>query len=83
MFASCHPALAPEARLALTLRLLGGLTVPEIARAFLVPHTTIPQRIVRARRILRRERVPLAVPRGAALVEQRPQRGRARQLLGS
>jgi RNA polymerase sigma-70 factor, ECF subfamily len=70
VFISCHPALAPEARVALTLRLLGGLTTPEIARAFLVPEPTIQQRIVRAKRTLSVERVPFEVPRGAELAER-------------
>ena len=65
MFISCHPVLATEARVALTLRLLGGLTTEEIARAFLVPTATIQQRIVRAKRTLREARVPFEVPRGA------------------
>ena len=65
MFTACHPVLSAEARAALTLRLLGGLTTDEIARAFLVPEPTIAQRIVRAKRTLARERVPFEVPRGA------------------
>ena len=67
MFTACHPVLSPEARVALTLRLLGGLTTDEIARAFLVPEPTIAQRIVRAKRTLAEERVPFEVPRGAEL----------------
>jgi len=67
IFTACHPALSPEARVALTLRLLGGLTADEIARAFLVPEATVAQRIVRAKRTLTRERVPFEVPRGAEL----------------
>src|SRR5262245_2670704 len=70
VFVSCHPVLAPEARVALTLRLLGGLTTPEIARAFVVPEPTIQQRIVRAKRTLADERVPFEVPRGAELAER-------------
>ncbi|HSR97797.1 MAG TPA: RNA polymerase sigma factor, partial [Kofleriaceae bacterium] len=70
VFISCHPVLAPEARVALTLRLLGGLTTPEIARAFLVPEPTIQQRIVRAKRTLSDERVPFEVPRGSELAER-------------
>src|SRR5216117_2894973 len=65
VFVSCHPVLSTEARVALTLRLLGGLTTQEIARAFLVSEPTIAQRIVRAKRTLARERVPFEVPRGA------------------
>jgi RNA polymerase sigma factor (sigma-70 family) len=67
MFMTCHPVLSPEAQSALTLRLLGGLTTDEIARAFLVPEPTIAQRIVRAKRTLREARVPFEVPRGAEL----------------
>jgi RNA polymerase sigma factor (sigma-70 family) len=64
IFTSCHPVLSTEARVALTLRLLGGLTTEEIARAFLVPEPTIAQRIVRAKRTLAQARVPFEVPRG-------------------
>jgi RNA polymerase sigma factor (sigma-70 family) len=67
MFIACHPVLSTEARVALTLRLLGGLTTVEIARAFLVPEPTIAQRIVRAKRTLAEARVPFEVPRGAEL----------------
>ncbi len=67
IFTTCHPVLSTEARVALTLRLLGGLTTEEIARAFLVPEPTIAQRIVRAKRTLREARVPFEVPRGAEL----------------
>jgi RNA polymerase sigma factor (sigma-70 family) len=67
MFISCHPVLSVEARVALTLRLLGGLTTDEIARAFLLPEPTIAQRIVRAKRTLTKERVPFEVPRGSEL----------------
>jgi RNA polymerase sigma factor (sigma-70 family) len=67
IFVSCHPVLSPEARLALTLRLLGGLTTEEIARAFLVPEPTVAQRIVRAKRTLTEKQVPFEVPRGEAL----------------
>jgi RNA polymerase sigma-70 factor (ECF subfamily) len=63
-FMTCHPVLAPEARAALTLRLVGGLTTDEIARAYLVPEPTIAQRIVRAKRTLTDERVPFEVPSG-------------------
>ena len=67
MFISCHPVLSTEARVALTLRLLGGLSTAEIARAFLVPERTIAQRIVRAKRTLTEAHVPFEVPRGADL----------------
>jgi RNA polymerase sigma factor (sigma-70 family) len=67
VFIACHPVLPTDARVALTLRLLGGLTTPEIARAFLVPEATIAQRIVRAKRTLGAARVPFEVPRGADL----------------
>jgi RNA polymerase sigma factor (sigma-70 family) len=67
VFISCHPLLSTEGRVALTLRLLGGLTTEEIARAFLVPEPTIAQRIVRAKRTLAEKRVPFEVPRGAEL----------------
>jgi predicted RNA polymerase sigma factor len=65
LFISCHPVLSVDARVALTLRLLGGLTTPEIARAFLVPEATIAQRIVRAKRTIAEARVPYEVPKGA------------------
>ena len=67
VFIACHPVLSTEARVALTLRLLGGLTTDEIARAFLVPEPTIAQRIVRAKRTLAEAHVPFEVPRGAEL----------------
>jgi len=67
VFTSCHPILSTEARVALTLRLLGGLTTEEIARAFLASEPTIAQRIVRAKRTLAEEKVPFEVPRGAEL----------------
>jgi RNA polymerase sigma factor (sigma-70 family) len=67
IFTSCHPALGTEARVALTLRLLGGLTTEEIARAFLLPEPTIAQRIVRAKRTLAEKQVPFEVPRGQEL----------------
>jgi RNA polymerase sigma factor (sigma-70 family) len=62
MFISCHPVLSTEARVALTLRLLGGLTTDEIARAFLVPEPTVAQRIVRAKRTLAKKQIPFEVP---------------------
>ncbi len=67
MLVACHPVLSSEARVALTLRLLGGLTTDEIARAFLVPEPTVAQRIVRAKRTLSEARVPFEVPRGEEL----------------
>ncbi len=67
VFTACHPILSTEARVALTLRLLGGLTTEEIARAFLLPTATIAQRIVRAKRTLAEARVPFEVPRGGEL----------------
>jgi len=70
IFTACHPVLATEARLALTLRLLGGLTTDEIARAFLVPVPTMAQRIVRAKRTLAEARVPFEVPAGQELRER-------------
>ncbi len=68
VFIACHPVLSTEARVALTLRLLGGLTTDEIARAFLVPEPTIAQRIVRAKRTLTEARAPFEVPRGSEFV---------------
>ncbi|MFZ1890476.1 MAG: RNA polymerase sigma factor [Candidatus Binataceae bacterium] len=62
IFICCHPALPAESRVALTLRLVGGLTTAEIARAFLVPEATVAQRIVRAKRIIREHRIPYAIP---------------------
>jgi RNA polymerase sigma factor (sigma-70 family) len=70
IFTACHPVLSTEARVALTLRLLGGLTTEEIARAFLVAEPTIAQRIVRAKRTLADKQVPFEVPRGAELAER-------------
>jgi RNA polymerase sigma factor (sigma-70 family) len=70
IFTACHPVLATEARVALTLRLLGGLSTDEIARAFLVPEPTIAQRIVRAKRTLSDAHVPFEVPRGADAAER-------------
>ena len=67
IFTACHPVLSTEARVALTLRLLGGLTTEEIARAYLVPEATVAQRIVRAKRTLAEAHVPFEVPRGAEL----------------
>ncbi len=68
IFVACHPVLSPDARVALTLRLLGGLSTGEIARAFLVQESTISQRIVRAKRTLTEARVPFEVPRREELV---------------
>ncbi len=70
MFTACHPVLSREARLALTLRLLGGLTTDEIARAFLAPEPTIAQRIVRAKKTLSEAKVPFEVPRPTELTER-------------
>ncbi|HEY7669543.1 MAG TPA: RNA polymerase sigma factor [Hyphomicrobium sp.] len=70
IFTACHPVLTTEARLALTLRLIGGLSTEEIARAFLVSEPTVAQRIVRAKRTLAEKRVPFEVPRGEALAER-------------
>ena len=70
IFTCCHPALAPEARIALTLRLLGGLTVAEIAQAFLVPETTMAQRITRAKKKIAAANVPYRVPEAADLPQR-------------
>ncbi|MBC5764678.1 RNA polymerase sigma factor [Ramlibacter albus] len=70
IFTACHPVLSTEARVALTLKLLGGLTTGEIARAFLVPEPTIAQRIVRAKKTLSEAKVPFEVPRGEQLGER-------------
>src|SRR5438132_114791 len=70
MFVACHPVLSTEARVALTLRLLGGLTTDEIARAFLVPEPTVAQRIVRAKRTLAEAQVPFEVPRKTELADR-------------
>jgi len=72
IFTCCHPLLSREARVALTLRLLGGLTTAEIARAFLAGESTVAQRLVRAKKTLREARVPFEVPRGAELDERLP-----------
>ncbi len=70
MFTACHPVLSSEARVALTLRLIGGLTTEEIARAFLVPESTMAQRLVRAKRALSDAQVPCEIPRGTELSER-------------
>ena len=70
VFISCHPVLSTEARVALTLRLLGGLTTEEIARAFLTPEPTIAQRIVRAKKTLAQKKIPFEVPSGSELGER-------------
>jgi RNA polymerase sigma-70 factor (ECF subfamily) len=70
MFVACHPVLSSEARVALTLRLLGGLTTGEIARAFLISETAVAQRIVRAKKTLADQQVPFEVPRGSELSER-------------
>lgn len=70
IFVACHPVLSTEARVALTLRLLGGLTTGESARAFLVPEKTVAQRIVRAKKSLTKARVPFEVPQGQELTER-------------
>ncbi len=72
MFTACHPVLAVPARVALTLRLLGGLTTEEIARAFLVPEATVAQRIVRAKKAITNAKVPFEVPRGQEFLDRLP-----------
>ena len=70
VFTACHPVLSTEARVAMTLRVLGGLTTEEIARAFLIPEPTVAQRIVRAKRTLAETRVPFEVPQGAEAAQR-------------
>ena len=72
VFTTCHPVLSTDARVALTLRLFGGLTTEEIARAFLVPEATVQQRVVRAKRTLAAARVPFEIPRGEELSARLP-----------
>jgi predicted RNA polymerase sigma factor len=72
MFVACHPVLSPEARVALSLKLLGGLTTAEIARAYLITETTVAQRIVRAKRTLSEARVAFEVPAGHERLRRLP-----------
>ena len=76
VFTCCHPALAPENRVALTLRLLGGLTVAEIAAAFLVPETTMAQRITRSKQKIKAAHIPYRIPRAEDLPERLGDRAR-------
>jgi len=72
IFTCCHPGLPPDSRVALTLRLVGGLSTAEIAHAFLVPESTVAQRLVRAKRTIRQRALPYEVPEGAELTERLP-----------